>query len=89
MLCHIECKYVDKNYVNVHIDPFAQFFTHRSATYDKNSSITTAILYEMNSFFELRECIDFNVKFFSKSFSITLIFIIMNLRIKPDELHWI
>ncbi len=86
MLCHVKCKYEDKNYIYVHIDSLAKFFSSRSTTYDKDSSITTVFLYKFYSFFELYECIDFNIQLFFKKFSIILIFIIMNIRIKPDYL---
>jgi hypothetical protein len=86
MLFHLEWKNVDENDVNVHADSITQFLAHRSTTNEKKSSITTVFLYELNSFFELSECIDFDFKVILENFSIKLIFITMNLRIKPDEL---
>ena len=86
MLFHLEWKNVEEYDVNVHADSITQFLAHRSTTNEKKSSITTVFLYELNSFFELRECIDFDFKVILKNFSIQLIFIIFNLRIKPDKL---
>ena len=86
MFWHIKCKYEDKNDINVHIDSFAQFFSPRSTTYDKDPSITTVFLNKFYSFFEVNEGIDFNIELFFEKFSIALVFTIMNIRIKPDYL---
>ena len=86
MLCHLKCKYEDKNYINIHINSFAQFFAPCSTTDDKDPSITTVFLDVLNSFFELCVLIDVDLKFLLENFSIALIFTIMNIWIKPDYL---
>ena len=87
MLCHLKCKYEDKNYINIHINSFAQFFAPCSTTDDKDPSITTVFLDVLNSFFELCVLIDIDLKFLLENFSIALIFTIMNIWIKPDYLY--
>ena len=54
----------DKDYVNVHIDPLAQFLALRPTANNEKSFIASLSLNELNSFFEIRECIGFNLKLF-------------------------
>ena len=60
MFSHLEWKYVDENDVDVHFDCFTKFLAPRATTYNEKSSITTVFLYELDSIFELCECIYLN-----------------------------